>query len=124
MVFSDPVSVLAGLAGVVVAVAVLLRFGWWRAPKEPVPASPPRYVATEYATRHAPSAAPILTAVGVALTAIGLAFMSHSPAVAIGPLVVGALLIGAAVVSVVRGRGQADGEESDGSEAGDREHGR
>ena len=121
MVFSDPVSLLAGLAGVVVAVAVLLRFGWWRAPTAPVPVSRPRYVATEYATRHAPSAAPILTAVGVALVATGLAFMSYSPAVAVGPMVIGALLIGAAVVSVLRGHGEAASEQSDPEEGGDPE---
>jgi hypothetical protein len=120
-VFSDPVSVVAALAGVVVAVAVVVRFGWWRAPTDPVPPSRPRYVATEYATRHAPSAAPILTALGGALLAIGLVFVGHSLAVAIGPLIAGGLFIGAAVVSVLRGHGRAAADASDGSEAGDRE---
>ena len=119
--FSDPVSVAAALAGVVVAIGLVVRFGWWRAPRDTAPASPPRYVATEYATRHASSAAPILTALGGALLATGLVFVGHSVPLAIGPLLVGGLLIGAAVLSAFRGHGRAAAEASDASEGGDRE---
>ena len=118
--FSDPATVLGALAGAVVAVAVVVRFGWWRAPEEPVPVSPPRSVPTEYKTSHAPSPAPILTAVGAALVAIGLTFSSYSLILAIGTLLVGGVLISAAVVSALRGHGEAasepDGEEGGGPE--------
>ena len=108
---------MATVAGALVGLLVVLRFGWWRTPKNVPPASAPRSFPTGYASRHRPSPVPILTALGLALLGVGFALTAADVAFGFAPLVLGAAVVAAAVAALVRGgRGDVTSTNHKGTE--------
>ncbi len=102
-VFDDPVTLLAALAGGIVGVVLMVRLGAWRvSPNESAPPMESSVRPTGYASRHAPSAAPILTALGVAAFGIGLAVGTADGRLDVLPLIPGMLLLVAALLGLRR----------------------
>lgn len=100
---SDPVSLFAALAGGIIGLLLMVRLGGWRVPSHESAATVgPQARPTEYASRHAPSAAPILTALGVAAFGIGLALGTADGRLDVLPLIPGMLLLVAALLSLRR----------------------
>lgn len=115
--FSDPLTIIAAVAGGFLGLWAVLRFGCWRAPRDVAPAAPPRSFPTGYASTHRPSPAPILAALGAALLGVGFALTAADVAFGYAPLVLGAVVGAAAVVSLIRaGRGDVAGPGPDESE--------
>ena len=105
------------MAGGLLGLGAVLRFGWWRTPKDVPPASAPRSFPTGYASTHRPSPAPILTALGVAFLGVGFALTAADVAFGYALLVLGAAVGAAAVVSLIRGgRGDVAAPGPDDSE--------
>lgn len=102
---SDPVSLFAALAGGIIGLLLMVRLGGWRVTSHESAATVgPQARPTEYASHHAPSAAPILTALGVAAIGIGLAVGTADGRLDFLPLIPGALLLVAALRSLLRRR--------------------
>lgn len=101
--FEDPVILLAALAGGIVGVVLMVRLGAWRvSPDESAPPMESRVRPTGYASRHPPSAAPILSALSVAALGIGLAVGTADGRLDVLPLIPGVLLLVAALLSLRR----------------------
>lgn len=110
--FDDPVTLFAALTGGIVGVALMVKLGAWRVSSpESAPTIEPQTRPTGYASRHAPSAAPILTALGVAAVGIGLAVGTAGGRLDFLPLIPGVLLLVAGLLSLRR-RSRKGAEET------------
>ena len=118
---SDPVSLLAALVGGIIGVVLMVRLGGWRVSShESAPTMEPQARPTGYASRHPPSAAPILTALGVAAIGIGLAVGAAGGSLGFLPLIPGVLLLVAGLRSLRRRpRDGAETTAVDGEEPAD-----
>lgn len=106
---SDPVSVVAAIAGGIVGVVLMVRLrGWGLSSHESASTVEPQVRPTGYASRHAPTAAPILIALGVAALGIGLAVGTAGGGIGFLPLIPGVLFLAAALRSLRRPRGGGD----------------
>jgi hypothetical protein len=111
MVFDDPLSIAGALAGAALAVVLLIRLDWWRAPPPDVrSATQPKSVPTGYASTAQPTATPVLIAVAAALVGVGLALSSAGLSIGLAPLVLGGAVLVMAFVLLVRGRPPASAE--------------
>lgn len=117
----DPITSLAALAGGIVGVVLMVRLGeWGGSSHESAPTLETQAQPTGYASRHHPSAAPILIAFGVAAIGIGLAVGAAGGRPALLPLIPGVLLLMAGLLSMRRGwlagveeAGEEDEERAD-----------
>lgn len=113
--FDDPLSIAAALAGAVVAVVLLVRLDWWRAPPtDTLAAAPPKPLPTGYASTAQPTAAPVLFAVAAALVGVGLALTASGLGPGgLAPLAVGVAVLLLAFVILIRGRAPVSAEVLD-----------
>ncbi len=112
---NDPVSVIAAIAGGIVGVVLMVRLGGWGVSSHESATVEPQVRPTGYASRHAPSAAPILNALGVAAIGIGLAVGTAGGGLGFLPLMTDVLFLAAALRSLRRRRrgGEATAVEGD-----------
>lgn len=117
---SDPVSVVAAIAGGIVGVVLMVRLrGWGVSSHESAPTVEPQGRPTGYTSRHGPTAAPILIALGVAALGIGLAVGTAGGGLGFLPLVPGVLFLAAALRSLRRPRMGGETTAVDGDEPAD-----
>ena len=116
--FDDPLSIVAAIAGGAVGLALVIRFGGRHvSPRDSIPISKPRPRPTGYAPTHSPTAAPVLTAGGLAVTGVGLALLPSVGAVSLILIAPGGGLLAAAALGWVRvGTAAARGGASEGDE--------
>lgn len=117
--FDDPLSIVAAIAGGAVGLALMIRFGGSHvSPSDSIPMSKPGPRPTEYARTHSPTAAPVLTAGGLAVTGVGLALIPSIGVLSLLLIAPGGGLLAAGALGWVRaGTAPARGGTSDGDES-------
>lgn len=123
-VFDDPLSIAAAVLGGAAGIALMIRLGGFRGlPSASMPTAESRPRPTGYARTDAPTASPILTAIGAAVTGVGLALGSSTGVLSWLLIGLGGLLLAGAAWRWLRGpRAAVGGGEAagDGGSDGDR----
>ena len=116
--FEDPVSIVAAVAGGAVGLALMIRLGGFRVSRsDPAPGPPPQPRPTGYASTHPPTASPILTASGLAVSGVGIVLIPSIGVFSVAFIVLGGGLLAVAAVAWIRsGAGPASGDGTDGGD--------